>query len=130
MFPLEILPIVALGSALFQALISYIILLLAMLILTGTFYWTALLFPIIILPLLLISLGLAWFLASLGVYIRDVGQIVSIVLPALMFMSPIFYPRSSIPEEFQFVYSLNPMTYVVEDMRSAIIWGIYHIGIC
>lgn len=122
-FPLEILPIVALGSALFQALISYIILLLAMLLLTGTFYWTALLFPIIILPLLLISLGLAWFLASLGVYIRDVGQIVSIVIPALMFMSPIFYPRSSIPEEFQFVYSLNPMTYVVEDMRSAIIWG-------
>ncbi|MGE7943736.1 ABC transporter permease [Lysinibacillus xylanilyticus] len=122
-FPLEILPIVALGSALFQALISYLILLVAMLILTGTFYWTALLFPIIILPLLLISLGLAWFLASLGVYIRDVGQIVSIVIPALMFMSPIFYPISSIPKEFQFIYSLNPITYIVEDMRRAIIWG-------
>ncbi|MGE7020687.1 ABC transporter permease [Solibacillus cecembensis] len=122
-FPLEILPIVALGSALFQALISYLILLLAMLMLTGTFYWTALLFPIILLPLMLVSLGLAWFLASLGVYIRDVGQIVGIVIPALMFMSPIFYSRSSIPESFQFVYSLNPVTYVVEDMRSAIIWG-------
>ncbi|MFJ7736048.1 ABC transporter permease [Lysinibacillus sp. NPDC097287] len=122
-FPLEILPIVALGSALFQTLISYLILLLAILVLTGTFYWTALLFPIIILPLLLISLGLAWFLASLGVYIRDIGQIISIAVPALMFMSPIFYPISSIPEEFQFIYSLNPITYVVEDMRRAIIWG-------
>ncbi len=91
-FPLEILPIVTLGSALFQALISYVILILVMLILTGTFYWTAILFPIIILPLLLMILGLAWFLASLGVYIRDIGQVISIAIPALMFMSPIFLP--------------------------------------
>lgn len=62
-----------------------------MLILTGTFYWTAILFPIIILPLLLMILGLAWFLASLGVYIRDIGQVISIAIPALMFMSPIFF---------------------------------------
>lgn len=122
-FPLEILPIVTLGSALFQALISYVILILAMLILTGTFYWTAILFPIIILPLLLMILGLSWFLASLGVYIRDIGQIISIAIPALMFMSPIFYPISSIPEEFRFIYSLNPITYTVEDMRKVIIWG-------
>jgi len=129
-FPLEILPIVALGSALFQAVISYVILLLAMLIFTGTFYWTALLFPIIILPLLLISLGLAWLLASLGVFIRDIGQIVSIVIPALMFMSPIFYPRTAIPEEFQLMYTLNPITYVVEDMRGAIVFGeLPHWGI-
>jgi lipopolysaccharide transport system permease protein len=122
-FPLEILPIVTLGSALFQAFISYGILLLAMLVLTGDFYWTALLFPIIILPLILISLGLAWLLASLGVFIRDIGQIISIVIPALMFMSPIFYPRTAIPEEFQLMYTLNPITYVVEDMRGAIMFG-------
>ncbi|WPK12483.1 ABC transporter permease [Lysinibacillus louembei] len=122
-FPLEILPIVTLGSALFQAFISYLILLLAMLMLMGTFHWTALLFPIIIFPLILFSLGITWFLASLAVYIRDIGQIVAVVIPALMFVSPIFYPRTSIPEEFQFFYSLNPITYVVEDMRGAIIWG-------
>ncbi|WP_107839191.1 ABC transporter permease [Metasolibacillus meyeri] len=122
-FPLEILPIVTLGSALFQAFISYLILLLATLLLTGTFHWTAFLFPIIILPLLLFVLGLTWFLASLAVYIRDVGQIIVVAIPALMFMSPVFYPRTSIPEEFQFFYSLNPITYVVEDMRGAIIWG-------
>ena len=122
-FPLEILPIVTLGSALFQALISYVILLLAMIILTGAFYWTALLFPLILLPIILISLGLAWLFSSLGVFIRDIGQIITIAIPVLMFMSPVFYPRTSIPEEFQFMYSLNPITYVVEDMRGAIIFG-------
>lgn len=122
-FPLEILPIVTLGSALFQATISYIILMIAMLVLTGTMHMTALLFPIIILPLILISLGLAWLLASLGVFIRDIGQIVAIIIPALMFMSPIFYPRSAIPSEFQFIYSFNPITYVVEDMRKIIVFG-------
>lgn len=122
-FPLEILPVVAVGSALFQAIISYVILVIALFLLMGVFNWTALLFPIVLIPLLLIILGLAWFLSALGVYIRDIGQIIGLIIPALMFMSPIFYPVSIIPKEFQFVYWLNPITYVVEDVRRTIIWG-------
>lgn len=122
-FPLEILPVVAVGSALFQAIISYVILVIALFLLMGVFNWTAILFPIVLIPLLLIILGLAWFLSALGVYIRDIGQIIGLIIPALMFMSPIFYPVSIIPKEFQFVYWLNPITYVVEDVRRTIIWG-------
>ncbi|KOS66603.1 sugar ABC transporter permease [Lysinibacillus contaminans] len=122
-FPLEIMPIVAVGSALFQAFISYLVLIVALFVLMGTFNFTALLFPIVILPLILFTLGLSWFLSSLGVYIKDVGQLIALVLPALMFMSPIFYPISVIPKEFHFVYLLNPITYVVEDARRTIIWG-------
>jgi len=122
-FPLEILPIVILGSALFHALISLLILVIGVFLSTGVFNWTIVLFPIVLLPLCLFSLGLAWFLASLGVYVRDVGQIVSVMIPALMFLSPIFYPISSIPEKLQFLYWFNPLSYVVEDTRRVIIWG-------
>lgn len=122
-FPLGILPIVTLGSALFQAIISYVILVLSLFVLMGIFNWTALLFPLVIIPLVLFTLGISWFVSSLGVYIRDIGQLVNLALPALMFMSPIFYPVTVIPEEFRFVYSINPITYVVEDARRTIIWG-------
>lgn len=122
-FPLEILPIVALGSALFHSLISLVILILASFMFLGQIYWTILLLPIILLPMLLITLGLSWLLASLGVFIRDVGQIVGVMVPALMFLSPIFYPISSIPDELQFLYYFNPISYVVEDARRVLIWG-------
>ncbi|MEK4121184.1 MULTISPECIES: ABC transporter permease [Lysinibacillus] len=122
-FPLEILPIVALGSALFHALISLFILVIGVYIALGTLNWTIILFPLVILPLLLVILGMTWILSSLGVYIRDVGQVISVAIPALMFLTPIFYPISSIPEELQFLYYFNPLGYVVEDARRVLIWG-------
>lgn len=122
-FPLEILPIVTLGSALFHGLISLVILILASFIFIGKIYWTILLFPVILLPMLLVTLGLSWLLSSLGVFIRDIGQLVGVMVPALMFLSPIFYPISSIPEELRFLYYFNPISYVVEDARRVLIWG-------
>ena len=122
-FPLEILPIVTLGSALFHALISLVILIVGAFVTLGEIHWTILLFPIVILPMLLVTLGLSWLFASLGVYIRDIGQIVTVAIPALMFLSPIFYPISSIPEELRFLYYFNPVSYVVEDARRVLIWG-------
>lgn len=122
-FPLEILPIVSLGSSLFHALISFVILIIGVFLALGTLSWTVILFPIVILPLLIVALGLSWFLASLGVYIRDVGQIIGVMIPALMFLSPIFYPVSSIPEDLRFLYYINPISYVVEDARRVVIWG-------
>jgi len=122
-FPLEILPIVALGSALFHAMISLIILIIGVYIALGGINWTIILFPLVVLPLLLVILGMTWFLSSLGVYLRDVGQIVTVVIPALMFLTPIFYPISSIPKELQFIYYFNPLGYVVEDTRRVLVWG-------
>ncbi len=122
-FPLEILPVVALGAALFHFFISMIVWLLFCLIFLGTPPYTALLLPIIVFPLLLFTLGITWILASLGVFLRDVGQVISILTMALMFLSPIFYPISALPEEYQGFMMMNPMTPVVEAVRNALIWG-------
>ncbi|GAD13505.1 wzm [Geobacillus kaustophilus GBlys] len=123
-FPLEILPIVILGSSLFHLGINIMILIIAILIFTGKIYWTVILLPLVLLPICLFTLGLGWFLSSLGVYIRDIGQVMSVVISALMFLSPIFYPISAIPKELQFLYYINPISYVVEDVRRVVVWGL------
>jgi lipopolysaccharide transport system permease protein len=122
-FPLEIFPLVSLGSSLFHALISFIVWLLAYLMLFGIPHATILLLPLVILPLLLFILGLTWILASLGVFLRDVSQFISILTSVLMFMSPIFYPASSLPEKFRAYLLLNPLTPAIEMARDVLFWG-------
>jgi len=122
-FPLEILPWVALGSALFHALISLGVWLIAYLILFGVPHITVLLLPLVILPLLLLIMGLTWGLASLGVYLRDVSQFIGIVTTVLMFLSPIFYPASALPEKYRHLLLLNPLTPAIEQARDVLFWG-------
>ncbi|MGB9624090.1 MAG: ABC transporter permease [Phycisphaerae bacterium] len=122
-FPLEILPLCSLGAALFQACIGIVALLACEVVFTGglsrTVYW----FPAVLLPLLMLTLGLAWFLASLGVYVRDAGQIIGIVLQVLMFLSPIFYSIEQVPAGFQAAMRLNPLTVIVVNARNTLLWG-------
>ena len=122
-FPLEILPWISVGSALFHALVSLGAWLVFYTLIFGVPHATALLFPLIVLPLILFTLGLSWFLASLGVYLRDVGQIVGIVTTALMFLTPIFYQVTSLPAEYQRFLLLNPLTPAVQQAREVLIWG-------
>ncbi|MDD2685724.1 MAG: ABC transporter permease [Gallionella sp.] len=122
-FPLEILPVIGMGAALFHSLISLVVLLAAILLINGTLAWTAILFPLVILPLLFATLGVAWFLASVGVFVRDVGQTIGIFTTVLMFVSPVFYPISSLPEKFQIWLMLNPLTFVIEQSRAVMIFG-------
>lgn len=122
-FPLEILPWVALGSALFHALISLGVWLVAYLILFGLPHITVLLLPLVVLPLLLFIMGLTWGLASLGVYLRDASQFVGIVTTVLMFLSPIFYSASALPEEYRGLLLLNPLTPAIEQARDVLYWG-------
>ena len=122
-FPLEILPVVSMGAALFHTFISLGVLLAAILLINGSMAWTAIFFPLVILPLLIATLGIAWFLASLGVFVRDVGQTVIIFTTALMFISPVFYPVSALPEKFQAWLMLNPLTFVIEQSRAVMIIG-------
>src|SRR5689334_2451543 len=98
-FPLEILSWVSLGSVLFQSLVSLIVLLLAQLIINLSLPWTVVLFPLVLLPLIFASLGVAWFLAALGVYVRDIGQITTVITTVLMFLSAVFYPVSALRSE-------------------------------
>lgn len=122
-FPLEILPWVTLGSVLFHAVISIVVWLAAYLIFFGIPHLTVLLFPIIIIPLLLFTMGLSWALASLGVYLRDVSQIVGIVISILMFLSPIFYPITSIPKRIQPILLLNPLAPSIGQARDVLFFG-------
>jgi lipopolysaccharide transport system permease protein len=121
-FPLEILPWVVLGSALFHGLVSLLVWLAFYLALFGLPHPMALLLPIIILPLVLFTIGFSWLLSALGVYIRDVSQMVSILTTVLMFLSPIFYPVSAIPEGFRPFLLFNPLTLVLEQVRGILIW--------
>jgi len=122
-FPLEVLPAVALGSALFHALVSIAVLLVADAVLNARLPLTALLLPLLLLPLALGSLGFAWFLSALGVYVRDIAQATGIFTTVLMFLSPVFYPTSSLPESFQGWIRLNPLTFLIEQSRALLIWG-------
>lgn len=122
-FPLEVLPIVAMGSALFHALVSLLVWLLFYLALFGLPQATALWLPLILSPLVLLTLGLCWLLAALGVYLRDVGQLIGIVTTTLMFLSPIFYPLSALPPEYQAWLLANPLSLVIEQVRDVLVWG-------
>lgn len=122
-FPLETLIVIAVGSALFHLAISFVVLIIAQLIFLGHVPWTAIYFPLILAPLLLLSLGLSWFLAGLGVYIRDMTQAVSLATIVLTFVSPIFYPLSALPPNMQEYVKLNPITFVVEETRNTVIFG-------
>lgn len=122
-FPLEVLPWVALGSALFHAAISLLVLLIAQLILTHQLMWTILLFPLVLLPLLFATMGFAWFLAGLGVYVRDIGQITGMFTTVLMFLSPVFYPISALPAKYQTWLQFNPLTFIIEEGRNSLIFG-------
>jgi lipopolysaccharide transport system permease protein len=122
-FPLQILPVVALGSALFHATVSAVVLFGFMLIVRGGIPLTALLWPMVLAPFCLMILGLAWFLAALGVYYRDIGQFLGTVVTALMFLSPIFFPLSALPPWLRHWVALNPISLPVEQTRDVLIFG-------
>jgi len=122
-FPLEILPWVALCSSLFHLAMSFVVLLCLHTLLTAELHWQILLFPVVLIPLTLLILGLSWFLASLGVFVRDVGQVIGILTTILLFLSPIFYPLSAVPERFRPILYLNPVSFIVEQTRRVVLWG-------
>jgi lipopolysaccharide transport system permease protein len=122
-FPLEILPWVAAGSALFHSAVSIGVLLAAQLVVQHALVWTTVFLPIVLLPLLFATMGLAWFLSSIGVYVRDIGQTIGIITTVLLFLSPVFYPVEALPENYRILLLLNPQTPVIGDARRVLIWG-------
>lgn len=122
-FPLEIMPVVGLMSALYHALISMLVWLVAYLTLFGVPHATVLMVPLVILPFGLFIIGLSWTLASVGVFLRDVSQFIGVVTSMLMFLSPIFYPSSALPESYRHLIYFNPLTPVVEMTRDMLYWG-------
>ena len=109
---------------LFHAVVSVVILLLAVWVLEGSVPLTALWLPVIILPVLILSLGITWGLASLGVFLRDISQIAGLLAMAMMFLAPVFYPLSAVPESYRPWLFLNPITLPIEQLRAALFAGV------
>jgi len=122
-FPLEVLPWVAMASALFHSLVGLIVLIGTMLVFKLAIPWTAILLPLIILPLLLATIGVAWFLAATGVFLRDVSQTTGVITTVMLFLAPVFYPLSALPELYQKLMFVNPLTFIIEQSRAVLIWG-------
>lgn len=122
-FPLDILPSIAVGAALFHGFISLGVLMAACLLFNGYLNWTAILIPIVLLPLIILTLGFAWMLASLGVFLRDLGQTTGIITMVMLFFSPIFYPVTALPVELRPWIMINPLTFIIEQAREVMIWG-------
>jgi lipopolysaccharide transport system permease protein len=122
-FPLDVLAYVVLGSSLIHGLISLAVLLVFFFFVHGLPPWTIVLFPFILFPLIFFCLGLSWFLLSLGVFVRDVGQVVGVITTALLFLSPLFFPLSALPENVRVLIQLNPLSFPIEQAREVVIWG-------
>jgi lipopolysaccharide transport system permease protein len=123
-FPLEVLPVVRLLSALINAVFSLGVLFAGILIFNHFIHWTALLLPLIWLPMIMFTLGCGYFLASLGVFVRDMGAVMAVVTTILFFLTPIFYPVSALPEQFRIFCRMNPIAIFVEDARRVVLWGL------
>jgi lipopolysaccharide transport system permease protein len=122
-FPVQVLAAVALGATLFQLLIGTGVLLFIGLLLGFIPGATVLAFPAVVVPLALGTLGVTWALAAVGVYFRDLGQVVGLLVTLLMFLIPIFYPASAVPESFRPFIAWNPLAVLVEQARATLLWG-------
>lgn len=121
-FPVPILPVVTVLSAGFNFLMGGIVWLFMFFISSGVLTKVSLLFPVIIFPVLLFSLSGAWMVSALGVYFKDLGQFIGLLMMVLMFSSPIFYPIAAIPEEYRWVMMMNPISVIIEMARDVLIY--------
>ncbi len=122
-FPAEVLAWVSLLAALFDFVVGWILLMVFHLVVLGPPPLTAIFLPLVLCPVLLMTLGAVWLLASLGVFLKDVSHVVGVATTALFFLSPIFYPISSVPEPLRPYYALNPFASVLEMSRASLFYG-------
>lgn len=122
-FPLWLLPLVPLASALFHTCISFLVLFLAHSAIVQTLHWQLVFLPVLIVPFVFFLTGLVWMLASLGVFLKDLAQIVPLVVTVLMFMSPVFYPAEALPENIRPLMYMNPLTPAIEALRAVLFSG-------
>ena len=122
-FPLHTLGTMTVLSAIYNAMNNLVIIGMTLLITKGHIYATMLLIPVIWLPLTLFCMGLTWIFSVMGVYIRDINQILSALISCMMFLSPIFYPASALPVGLQWMVQINPLARTIEQTRQVILIG-------
>ncbi|WP_241772709.1 ABC transporter permease [Stenotrophomonas pictorum] len=122
-FPLEVLPWPMVLSALFHLFMNLVAYLVLAVFIGQSVGWTLVLFPLVVLPLVWLALGLGWGLAALGVYFRDINQIIGVLSTALLFTSTAIVPISVIPEGMRWIYRMNPLSFIIDQARDVVIWG-------
>lgn len=123
-FPLESLSWSTLGAALFHLLISTIVLLVISLLANHSVPWTIVLFPIVVACFLPFVAGAVWLLSSLGVFLRDLQQAIVIITTAMMFLAPILYPMTLIPEQYRIYMYINPLTTIALASQDVLVLGV------
>jgi lipopolysaccharide transport system permease protein len=135
-FPVELLPLTVVGSACVQYLIGLAVLLGAIALVQGL-SWHVLLLPVVMLPLVLLSAGVALAVSALAVYLRDIAQVTGLLSTVLMFLSPVFYPLSALPEAMRGWILLNPLSVPIEASRAVLLhaslpdwgqWGLHGLA--
>ena len=122
-FPLEILALTNFLEGLFNFSVGMLVLLIGMIVFHDQITWTIIFLPIILIPYFMLLLGLIWFIASLGLFVRDIAQGINVLTTVLLFLSPIFYSKNALPPEFQWLMNINPLTFIIEQSRDVLIWG-------
>ncbi len=122
-FPLEVFVLSGLGSALINMLIGYGAWLIGWVLIERCLPpWTIVWMPVVLLPVCLTTAGVSWALASIGVFVRDVGHAVSLATQVLFFATPIFYSLQRVPQPWRRVLEVNPLTHAIEDLRRIMMW--------
>lgn len=124
-FPLAVFSWVTVFSSMVQLLLSTLILVAVTIIYTGNFFFPVIAFPIIVIVFIPFLVGVCWFLSSVGVYARDLGQVVTLVINLCLFLSPIFYPASALPSYLGDLMWLNPLTLIIEQTRLVLVVGVW-----
>lgn len=122
-FPLEILPWPMVASALFHSFMNTVVFAVLRLLLDGQLSWTIFLLPVVMAPLVVLGLGVSWFLAALGVYFRDITQVTGVMSTALLFLSSAMIPEQAVPANFRVIFELNPLTFIINQAREVTLWG-------
>ncbi|RDY68987.1 ABC transporter permease [Lysobacter soli] len=123
-FPLEVLPWTVVLATLFHLCANILVFVLLSALVRGTVPWTIVLLPLVLLPLVFLSVGLGWLLSSLGVYLRDIGQFMGVASTALLFLSSAIVPVSTLPANYQLLFHLNPLTFIIDQVRNVAYWGV------
>lgn len=121
-FPLEILPAASAAGAVFHLLISLGLALLSLLLFGQRIPVTILWLPVIIAPVILMGLGISWLISALGVFFRDIGQIVQFLSTALMWASGVFYSAQKYPAAWVWL-RYNPLLLAIDLIRDAALWA-------
>jgi len=122
-FPLQVLPWMAMLSALFHAFANSLVFTLLNFVMRGEIAPTLPLLPLVLLPLAVAALGVGWLLSSLSVFLRDIGQMTGVLATAMLFLSSAIVPVDALPAKYQLVFRLNPLTFIIDQAREVAFWG-------